>query len=121
PSHSTYHRRSSLAVRPLSARLRVNPLCTRDPSSSENIAISTGFSGTYPSCFHASTTSSADNTPKPPSKFPPFGTLSTCDPETIGGKLFFPSTRPNTLRAPSSGTSKPASFIQPLTHPFDCV
>src|SRR5699024_12821971 len=85
------------ATNPIYALLPNTPLEKRAPSSSEKITTSYDFSGVYDEAFHASATSNAASTPSTPSKFPPEGTVSRCEPEAIDEVSSLPFNRPKTL------------------------
>ena len=69
----------------------------------------------------SATASSAATTPSAPSKRPPDGTVSRCEPDQISAPAAAPPGRAYRLPAASRETAMPASSHQPATSAWACV
>ena len=106
---------SSSSSCPQTARLPNTPRPKRGPSSRRK-AMTTRPRRGAPSAPIASAASSALSTPRAPSKRPPSGGVSRCEPlQTSGRSGSLPGSLPTRLPAGSRVTSRPASRIQPAT------
>ncbi len=103
---------SSGSTFPASARLPVFP-----PSSLGKITKWIGCLVARPTSASVQATSTAAIEPTWPSKFPPFGTESMCEPSTSGfSSGSVPARRPHRLPATSTETSRPAPRISSAAH-----
>ena len=82
------------------------------PSSSAVATTSIAVAGAMPPSRMVRTHSSATATPSAPSKAPPSGTVSRCEPAITQGPAAGPK-RPKTLAAASLVTASPSAAISP--------
>ena len=71
---------------PATMRLPARPRLKATPSSFAQTTISSGWRVRRRAAVRASSTPNAASDPRSPSKLPPFGTESICEPKRIGGK-----------------------------------
>ncbi len=110
-----FHVRSrSPALRsPATMRLQAVPRPNAVLSSCAHTTISSGRRVTTPAAATACSTSSAASVPRSPSKLPPLGTESMCEPSRIGGAVGGPPVRAKMFPAASRRGSRPAARISP--------
>lgn len=117
PSLLCSRTRSSCESSPRMARLPSVAAEKRLDSSQRNKTTSRGRFGVKPSSRIERTVSIAARMPTIPSKLPPSGTLSPCEPNMTAGRLSSaPCTWPMTLPNASSRSSMPASRISPIKY-----
>ncbi len=92
PSASVSASARSGLMAPLSRRDPRQATPNREPSSSANTAIAVGRDGRWPAACSRATASRADTTPSGPSKAPPPGTESRCEPVTKASARERPTT-----------------------------
>ncbi len=107
----------------MSPRLRVPaktsepimPGAKRLPSSFIQATSVTGRGGTMPASCRVSSASKAASTPKTPSKRPPVGWLSRCEPISTGAPSAFPAISRNRFPAVSKPGVSPMARPQPIS------
>ena len=112
PSPSAIRSGSSAAIRPTIARAPQKEQANRLPSSSQVTSTSSGRFGRPAPRSSACTAAIAMWTPSAPSYFPPWRTVSTCEPVTTASPPSVPSARPHRFPTASKRTVRPASSIQ---------
>src|SRR5918995_2365735 len=95
-------------------------MSSRPRSSSLKETTQSGRRGSTLSSWRIRTASSAARTPSAPSKRPPQGTVSRCEPTSTAASSPA-SQRPNTLPAGSTSVSRPSAPKRFTSHSFACA
>ena len=97
-------------------RLAAVPMPNAVLSSCAHNTISSGWRVWIFAACTAWITSSAANVPRSPSKLPPVGTESMCDPNRIGGWFGWPPNRAKMFPAASMRGTMSAPLISSMIH-----